>query len=101
MMSEIITDKTGRKIQLRRVGVLEQLRLFKALGPELSLNDPYMDLAIIAASVSMIDNIPLLFPVDESTVEAILERLGCDGVAAVDAALPAPSQTMVVNEAGN
>lgn len=100
-MSEVITDKTGRKIQLRRIGVLEQLRLFKALGPELSLNDPYMDLAIIAASVSMIDGIPLLFPISEANVEALLEKLGGDGVAAVDAALPARSLTAVVNEAGN
>ena len=100
-MGEIVTDKAGRKIQLRRVGVLEQLRLFKALGPELSLNEPYMDIAIIAASVSMIDDIPVPFPVNELGVETILERLGNDGVAAVDGTLPAPAIMEVVNEAGN
>jgi hypothetical protein len=100
-MTEIVTDKIGRKIQLRRFGVLEQLRLYKALGPDLSLNDPYMDLAIIAASVMMIDDVPVPFPAGEAGLEAILEKLGKDGVAAVDALLPAPSQTDVVNEAGN
>jgi hypothetical protein len=100
-MTEIVTDKTGRKIQLRRFGVLEQLRLYKALGPDLSLNDPYMDLAIIAASVMMIDDVPVPFPAGEAGLEAVLEKLGKDGVAAVDALLPAPSQTDVVNEAGN
>jgi hypothetical protein len=100
-MMDTVTDKIGRKIQLRRVGVLEQLRLYKALGPELSLNGPYMDLAIIVASVAMIDEIPVPFPANESSVEVLLERLGKDGVAAVDAALPAPSQMDVVTEAGN
>jgi hypothetical protein len=100
-MSEVITDKAGRKIQLRRVGVLEQLRLFKALGPELSLNDPYMNFAIISASVSMIDGIPLPFPTSEANVEALLEKLGGDGIVAVDAAIPARSLTAMVNEAGN
>ncbi len=101
MMTEIVTDKAGRKIQMRRVGVLEQLRLYKALGPELSLNDPYMDLAIIAASVAMIDGIPVPFPANEASLEALLDKLGSDGVAAVDGALPAPSQEAVVTEAGN
>jgi len=49
-MTEIVTDKAGRKIKLRRIGVLETLRLYKALGPELSLNHPYMDIAIVAAN---------------------------------------------------
>jgi|GEM_PF-2329298 hypothetical protein len=100
-MTEIVTDKAGRKLQLRRIGVVQQLRLFKALGPELSLNDPYMDLAIIAASVTMIDDIPVPFPISEASLEALLEKLGTDGVTAIDAALPVQSQGMVVSEAGN
>jgi hypothetical protein len=32
-MERIISDKAGRSISLRRVGVLETLRLYKALGP--------------------------------------------------------------------
>ena len=43
-MGEIVTDRGGRRIELRRVGVLEQLRLFKALGPELSENRAYLGL---------------------------------------------------------
>lgn len=100
-MVEIITDKVGRKIHLRRVGVVEQLRLFKALGPTLSLNDPYMDMAIIAASTSMIDDVPLPFPTSESAVEMLLERLGTEGVIAVNAAFPVASQIELAAEAGN
>jgi hypothetical protein len=101
MMEEIITDKAGRKIHLRRVGVVEQLRLFKALGSALSSNNNYMNLAIIAASVAMIDDIPLPFPTNESAVEMLLERLGTDGVIAVDADILAPSQIELAAEAGN
>jgi hypothetical protein len=95
------TDKAGRKIALRRVGVVEQLRLYKALGGELSANDAYMEMAFIAASVSMIDDVPVPFPASEAALEAVLERLGRDGLAAVDAALPAPSEADVAHAAGN
>ena len=101
MMENIVMDKAGRKITLRRVGVVEQLRLFKALGPELSLNGPYMDLAIIAASISMINEIPVPFPASEANVETILEKLGTDGVAVVDSVLPAPSLMEMADVAGN
>jgi hypothetical protein len=100
-MTEIVTDKAGRKIQLRHMGVLEQLRLYKALGPSLSVNDPYFDLAFIAASVSMIDDVPVPFPTSEANVEAVLERLGTGGVVAVDGFLPSASTAEMVTEAGN
>lgn len=100
-MSECAIDKAGRRIQLRRVGVLEQLRLYKALGPQLSVNEPYFDMAIIAAAVSMIDDVPVPFPASEAGIEAILERLGSDGLAAVNAALPASSGKTLIDEAGN
>jgi hypothetical protein len=83
MMEQVITDKTGRRITLRRVGVLEQLRMVKALGSNLADNQPYMRVAILAAHAEMIDDIPLPFPVDEGGVEALLERLGDDGMTAL------------------
>jgi hypothetical protein len=100
-MTEIVTDKAGRKIQLRRVGVLEQLRLFKALGPQLSEISPYVGLAKVAAAVAMIDEIPVPFPVSEANVEALLERLGEHGVKAVGTALVQRQRDAVVAEAGN
>ncbi len=101
MMTQIVTDKAGRRIELRRVGVLEQLRLFKALGPDLSENRAYVGLARIAASVSMIDDVPIPFPVNENSLEAVIERLGEDGVEAVgEAIIPAPIE-QILDEAGN
>jgi hypothetical protein len=45
--------------------------------------------------------VPIPFPVNEAGVEGVLERLGHDGVAAVDAALPAASAEQMAAEAGN
>jgi hypothetical protein len=84
---EVAIDKAGRRIALRRMGVVEQLR--------------YVDLAMIAGAVAMIDGVPIPFPVNEAGVEGVLERLGHDGVAAVDAALPAASAEQMAAEAGN
>jgi hypothetical protein len=100
-MERIITDRTGRTLSLRRVGVLETLRLYKALGPELSMNEAYMGLAVIAASVAVLDGVPMPFPSGEAAIEACLERLGEEGTEAIAAAiLPEPAHA-VVAQAGN
>jgi hypothetical protein len=88
-------------LALRKIGVLETLRLYKALGAVLSGNAAYVDLAELAASVSMIDDVPLPFPVNEAGVESLVERLGDDGIAAVAAADDRPAFEQVVADAGN
>jgi hypothetical protein len=100
-METVITDAAGRRLTLRRVGVLETLRLYKALGPELSLNDCYVGLAKLAAAVASLDEIPIPFPVSEATVEAAIKRLGEDGIAAVEAVLFGETPDKVVADAGN
>jgi len=101
MSGAVVIDRAGRRLALRRVGVLETLRLYKALGPELSLNEAYVGLAIVAASVAMVDELPLPFPASEAAVEALLERLGDDGAAAVAAAVAPVPMADVVTSAGN
>jgi hypothetical protein len=100
-MERIVTDKAGRVISLRRVGVLETLRLYKALGPELSANAAYMGLASIAAAVAVLDGVPMPFPANEAGVENLLERLGEDGANAVSAAIAPMAPDMMVAQAGN
>jgi hypothetical protein len=100
-MERIITDRAGRALSLRRVGVLETLRLYKALGPELSVNEAYMGLATIAASVAVLDGVPMPFPGSEAGVETVLERLGEDGASAVAAAIAPTPLDNVVAHAGN
>lgn len=100
-MERVITDKTGRRLTLRKVGVLETLRLYKALGASLSGNPAYVDLAELAVSVSMIDDVPVPFPVNEAGVEALVGRLGEIGIAAVAAADDTQPFEQVVADAGN
>lgn len=100
-MSEIVTDNAGRRIQLRRIGVVEQMRLFKALGPELSANAAYMHGAMIGAAVAMIDDVPMPFPMDEAGLEAALERIGLDSMPVVAKALEQESDQQLAAAAGN
>jgi hypothetical protein len=100
-MNDVLVDKAGRTIMLRRIGVLEQLRLYKALGPELARNDVYMALAMTAASAAMIDGIPVPFPINESGIEAAVERLGDAGIAAIDDNFAANDIITVSVQAGN
>jgi hypothetical protein len=100
-MTEVVTDKAGRKIQLRRIGVLEQLRLFKALGPELSENVPYMRGAFIGAAVAMIDDLPLPFPASEAALEAALERIGLETMPLIAKAMVLRTDRELATEAGN
>lgn len=100
-MMDSVTDKTGRVIELRRLGVVEQLRLFKILGPELSENRAYVGLARVAAAVAAVDGVPVPFPAGEAGVESILERLGEDGVTAIAGTMAECVPNLVLVEAGN
>ena len=100
-MPETVQDNAGRVIELRRLGVVEQLRLFKVLGPELSENRAYVGLARVAAAVAAVDGVPVPFPASEAGIEAVLERLDEKGVEAVAAVLTGPAVEQVLAEAGN
>jgi len=76
-------DSGGRVFTVRRLGALDRLRLFKAIGAELAENAPYLGMAMLAVSVSAIDSVPVPPPVTEAQLEALVQRLGDDGIAAV------------------
>jgi hypothetical protein len=99
-----VTDGSGRKLSLRRLTALDRLRLFKAAGAMLSQNDRWLGMAMLAVSVSAIDDIPIPQPSNEHQIEALVHRLGDAGVAAVAAALDpslAPRSTQTLANAGN
>jgi len=87
-----ITDTDGRRLDLRTLTALDKLRLFKAAGPALSRNEPWLGMALLACSVSAIDEVPVPMPADERGIEALVARLGDAGLAAIAAAL-APEPT--------
>lgn len=89
---EQVTDAKGRVLGLRRLSVLDRLRLFEAAGAELARNDRWLGLAVLAASVSAIDGVPVPLPATKAAIEAAVSRLDEAGLAAVAAALsPAPA----------
>ncbi len=83
-----VTDRDGRSLTLRRMGALDRLRLFKAIGPTLAQNPPYLGMAMLAASVIAIEDVPVPPPCSEAQVEALISRLGDVGISAVAEGLP-------------
>jgi hypothetical protein len=100
----VVTDAQGRRLSLRRMNALDKLRLFKAAGPVLSQNEPWLGMALLACSVLAIDDVPVPVPGNEQQIEALVARLGDSGIAAAAAALgareTADHQAMVAS-AGN
>ena len=98
-----VTDATGRRLQLRRLTALDKLRLFKAAGPVLAQNQSWLGMAVLAASVSAIDDVPVPAPANEAQIEALVARLGDAGIAAVGAALAEvlPNAAEAAATAGN
>jgi hypothetical protein len=78
-------DATGRRLLLRRLTALDTLRLFKAAGPVLAENEPWLSMAGLAFSVLEIDGVPVPAPATEAQIETLIERLGEEGLAAVAA----------------
>jgi hypothetical protein len=92
----------GRVLTLRRLGALDRLRLFKAVGAVLAENPPYLGMVMLAASVTAIDAIPVPPPVTEAQLEALVQRLGDDGMLAVADALDGAEHEQVeLTTAGN
>ena len=96
-----VVDADGRRLSLRRLTALDKLRLFKAAGPVLAQNQPWLGMALLAASVVAIDEVPVPPPVNEAQVEALVHRLGDAGIAAVAAALTPAAPVDLAVHAGN
>jgi hypothetical protein len=76
-------DANGRRLLVRRLTALDTLRLFKAAGPVLAQNEPWLSMAGLAFSVMEIDGVPVPPPASEAQIENVIERLGDAGLAAI------------------
>jgi hypothetical protein len=85
-ISQTVIDALGRTLTIREIGPMEQIDLFEAAGDQ-SNNSPWVGMAILAASVTDIDGIPMPTPRSKNTIRAALKTLGSEGVAAVAKAL--------------
>jgi hypothetical protein len=82
-----VTDAQGRVLTVRRLNALDKLRLFKAAGASLAQNAPWLGMALLACSVTAIDDVPVPVPINEQQIESLVQRLGDAGIAALGAAL--------------
>jgi hypothetical protein len=80
-------DGRGRRFSLRRLTALDTLRLFKAAGPVLAQNEPWLSMAGLALSVLEIDGVPVPAPATEAQIEGLIDRLGDEGLAAIAATI--------------
>lgn len=78
-----LVDCRGRLIKIQRLTALDTLRLLKAAGPTLAHNQPWLSMAMLAVSVKEIDHVPVPTPASEAQIEALVERLGDDGMEAI------------------
>jgi uncharacterized membrane protein YoaK (UPF0700 family) len=98
----VVRDALGRQVSVRRLSALDRLRLFKAVGPDLAQNAPYFGMAMLAASVTAIDGVPVPAPMREGQLEALVQLLGDEGLsAAADAFSEDTPETVELVHAGN
>lgn len=77
-----VTDARGRVIKLRKPGVLAQFRIVETLGAT-SSNETYMRMVLPLLYVGAIDGDDDISMTKKSEVEALIQRLDEDGLAAV------------------
>ncbi len=96
-----VRDTEGRLLEVRRMNALDRLRLFKAVGPTLAQNAPYLGMAMLASSVVSMDGIPVPVPATELQIEALIARLGDPGISAAADALAPASNSVDIHTSGN
>jgi len=80
-------DAQGRILTLKKPGVLAQFRLVEALGDS-AKNETYMGMVFPLLFVSAVDGEPVPQPRSKGEVEALIQRLGDDGIAALMVEIP-------------
>jgi hypothetical protein len=81
------TDANGRRIGIRKLQALDRLKMFEVIGAENSRNEQYLGIAALAFSVASIDGEPVNRPASKPQLEALIQRLGDEGMEAVGQAV--------------
>lgn len=81
--AHIVTDSKGRRITLREPGVLQEFKFVELVGGEAAMNPVWMNMTMPLIYVAAIDDSPVFAPVKRIEIDALIERLGRDGIAAV------------------
>lgn len=78
----VVTDSTGRRITLKKPGLLAQYRLVQILGGETASNQVYMNMVLPITFVVAIDGAPVPTPMRFAEIEALIQRLDEHGLQA-------------------
>jgi hypothetical protein len=65
-----VIDSRHRRIAIKKLGVLDRMRLFEGLGSTLSENTAYLTYALTIACVTKIERNPVPFPSKKTMLEA-------------------------------
>lgn len=77
-----VLDARHRAIRLKKPGVLAQYRLIELLG-ESAKNEVYMGMVLPLIFVTAINDAPVYLPTSKIQVEALIQQLDEEGIAAV------------------
>lgn len=83
MESFIEVDSAGRKLTIRKPGVLAQFRLIEALGPATAANETYVNMVLPLIYLAAINDEQIPTPTSKLQVEALIQRLDTHGLAAL------------------
>ena len=78
-----VTDALGRSLGVRKMPILDRMRMFESIGPENSKNEAYVGYAALACSVVSIDGEAVARPASKIQLEGLIQRLGDEGIEAV------------------
>jgi len=83
LSDNVVTDAMGRKLTVRKLSVLDQVRLLRAIGGGQSSNEPYVNIVTMAASVKQIDDFPIPEITNERQIDFAIGKIGDEGFAAL------------------
>lgn len=79
----VVTDKRGRKIEIKLPQLLQEFRFVEAAGAEVSANQAWMQMAMPLIYLSKIDGELVVPPRTKREIDALLQELGREGYAAI------------------
>jgi hypothetical protein len=87
--SVVVETSDGRKITLRKPGVLAQFKMIEMLGGAAAANQVFVNMVLPVTFVVAIDGDPVSRITTRSELDALIQRLDEAGIEAVMEAVPA------------
>jgi hypothetical protein len=80
---KILIDATGKKLTIRKLTALDQLKLYRAIGSEHCDNQRVYWMSAAAAGVSHINGVFMPFPKNQDQIDDRMKRIGDEGLAVI------------------